>query len=138
MGPLTIGQHRVARVGDSLQMTFVGPMTRADLEVVRRVVGEILAEQGRCFLIGDLRECTTIPPQARHFVSEWSRSGEQEEPTRVLVHGLSFAMRALVALTLSAIRVFGGKDDKVVIVADEAEALRRVAAFRDELTARAS
>lgn len=137
MTPMTIGRHRVARVGDSLQVAFLGPMTRADIEAVRRIVGEILAESGRCFLIGDMRECTGIAPETRHYVAEWSKS-TVDEPTRVLVHGLSFAMRTLVTLTLSAIKVFGGKQDKVVIVADEAEALQRVATLRAALVARAS
>jgi hypothetical protein len=137
MTPVTIGRHRAARVDDSLRVAFVGPMIRADIEAVRRIVGEILADHGRCFLIGDMRECTGIAPETRHYVAEWSRHPD-EEPTRVLVYGLSFAMRTVVSLTRSAIKLFGGKPDKVVIVADEAEALQRAAALRAASVSRAS
>jgi len=130
MTPTTLGRHRVVRSDDSLRVTFVGPMTRADIEVIRQIVGEILAENGRCFMSGDLRECTGIAPDTRHYIAEWSKTGEQE-PTRVYVYGLSFAMRTLITLTRSAIKLFGGRQDRVEIVADEAEALRRAAAVRE-------
>jgi hypothetical protein len=47
-------------------------------------------------------------------------------------------MRTVVSLTRSAIKLFGGKPDKVVIVADEAEALQRAAALRAASVSRAS
>lgn len=66
MTPTTIGRHRIVRTGDSLHTTFAGPMTLADIKAVRQIVGEILADHGRCFLISDMHEFTGIGPEGRH------------------------------------------------------------------------
>jgi hypothetical protein len=132
MIPTAIGQHRVSRRDDIVHMTFVGPLTRADVEGMREVVGAVLAEGSRLFLVGDLRGCTAIEAGARQYFAEWSKNGGQK-PSGVVIYGLDFAMRTIISLTLSAIKFLGRQQTEVVFAKDEAEALRWVT---DERAAR--
>lgn len=119
-----------------MRMTFSGPLTRSDLEVMREMMAEVLASGATCFLIADMSGCTGIDPEARKYLADWSRASGQHL-SGTAVYGLSFAMRTMVSLTLSAIKFLGQRQVAVVFVKDEAEALEWLAARRRELNANA-
>lgn len=113
-------------------MAFAGAITRPDLEELRRVVAEIFADGPCCFLIADMSACTGIEPTARKYMAEWSKEGG-EQLSGTAVHGLSFATRAIVTLSLSAIKFLGNQQVDVVFVKDEDEALQWIGKRRAAL-----
>jgi hypothetical protein len=127
-----IGRHRASRTDDLIRVAFAGSLKREDLEALRRVTAEMLAERPSCFLIADMAACTGIDASARKYMAEWSREGG-EQLSGTAVYGVTFAMRAIVTLALSAIRFLGNQQVDVVFVKDEAEAVQWVAARRDAL-----
>ncbi len=125
VAPTAIGRHEVWRTGDVVGMRFKGPLGREDIAAMRVLTGEVLQEVEHCFLLADLRECSSIEPEARKAMAQWSKDRTQQI-SGTAVYGVSFAMRALVTLTLNAIRFIGAQPVEVVLVKNEAEALRYV------------
>lgn len=133
----TIGAHLATRRGDTLHVAFTGPMTREDVLAMRREMSAMLAQHGACWLVGDMHRCAGIESGARQYFAAWSRAGG-DKPSGVVVYGLDFAMRTIVSLTLSAIRLLGAQQTDVHVMKTEAEALRWLAAERETFTRRVS
>lgn len=111
-------------------MSLDGPVTRADGEAMRAVMEAALDDGFRCYLIADMSGCTGIDAEARKYMSEWSRDGAQAL-SGVATYGVGFTLRAVLSLTMAAIRFLGREQIEVVFVRDEAEALKWVDAQRD-------
>lgn len=118
-------------------MTFDGPMTRDDAVGMRAMMEAALADGTRCWLVADMSGCTGIDAEARKYMTEWSRDGARVL-AGVTAYGLSFAVRAIVSLTLAAIKFLGRQQAHVMFFKDEAEALKWVAAQRAVLDAQAA
>lgn len=133
MTPLTIGRHRGVCTGDVIEIAVHGVLSVDDVTALREVAREVLRAHGRCFLIGDVNAMTGIDADARRLMAEWSKV----EPDRVAgtaIHGCNFAMRALLTLTLNAIRYFSKQPaNDSVFVRDAAEARAWVDAQRAAL-----
>jgi hypothetical protein len=129
-----IGRHRAWRTGDLLRMTFDGSMTRDDAVGMRAMMEAALADGTRCWLVADMSGCTGIDAEARKYMTEWSRDGARAL-SGVTAYGLSFAVRAIVSLTLAAIKFLGRQQAQVMFFKDEAEALKWIAAQRAALDA---
>lgn len=127
--PGSIGRHELRRQGDLLMLDFHGPLTLPDLQGLRAALAEVNAETGRSFLVADLNEATTVDSEARKYMAEWSRQ-RTDWVAGIAVHGIGFAMRTLLTLTLNAIKIVGAQQVEVVILRDEAEAIRWVDAKR--------
>jgi hypothetical protein len=130
--PTAIGLHGVWRTGDIVGMRFKGPIVRDDIAAMRAMAEELLAEHGRCFLLSDMTACSGIDAEARKYMAQWSKERTQKV-TATAVYGVNFAMRALVTLSLNAIKFLGTQQVEVVFVKDEAEAFRYVERKRSEL-----
>lgn len=128
-----IGPHKASRTGDLMRMSCTGAVKRGDAEGMRAMMDAAVAEGVRPYLVADMSDCTGIEAEARKYMTEWSRTAPQQL-SGVAVYGVSFALRAIVSLTLGAIRFLGKQSAEIVFVKDEAEALRWVDAHR---TARA-
>ena len=129
-----IGQHRHIREGSLLRMWFVGTIDHDDVVAMRRLMSEMLAEGDGCYLLGDMRQCNGIDASARKYMAEWSKAGG-DMVTGTAVYGVSFAVRTIVTLTLSAIKFLGREQGVVVMVKDEAEGLRWISARRAAVAA---
>ncbi len=128
MSTTAIGRHSVWRTGDLLRMSFAGPLTHADAVGLRAML-ESLSADDPCFFVVDMGGCTGIEADARKYLADWSRTRERQL-RGIVAHGVSFAVRAMVTLTLSAIKFLGRKEVEVTFVKDEAQALKWVAARR--------
>ena len=104
--------------------TMGGPRVMATVNTylaeVRRTLVEIGAAGGPCFFLADMHGCTSIDAEARKYLSEWSKTGI-EKPTAVAAYGIDFAMRALITLTLTAIKFLGLRRIEVALLKDAAE-----------------
>ena len=130
MTSLTIGQHRGQRTGDLIELEVHGTLTLADVTALRALALETLAqEQGRCFLIADVTAMTGIDADARRQLAAWSKV-DAERLAGTAIHGCGFAIRALLTLTLNAIKLFGRHEIDTVFASDGAEARSWIAAQR--------
>lgn len=122
MTSVTIGQHRGRRAGDLIEIEVQGPLTLADITALRTLALETLAlEQGRCFLLADVRAMTGIDAEARRMMATWSKV-EHERLAGTAIYGCGFALRALLTLTFNAIQLFGRQELDTMFARDEAEA----------------
>lgn len=119
----SIGQHEVRRTGDLVALRIRGPLTIGDLRRLREVLVAVMAERGHCFLVADMREATAIDHDTRKYMADWSREST-DWVAGAAIHGVSFAMRALLTLTLKAIKILGTQQVELVFVKDEPDALR--------------
>jgi hypothetical protein len=115
-----LGTHTLTQDGEQLRLWFHGPLTLPQAQQLRARIEE-LTRVGRCFMLVDMSELTTMEPDARRFLSDWGRASDMHISGAALF-GTSFAMRAMTTLILSAIRVLGQREIHVVFVRDEAEA----------------
>lgn len=115
-----------------MQMWFVGSIERSDLEHMREVMAEMLAEGAGCYLLGDMHECTGVAADARKYMADWSKSGG-DMVSGSAVYGVSFPVRTVVNLALSAIKFLRREPGELVMVRDEGEGRQWVAARVAEL-----
>lgn len=127
--PESIGQHALHRRGDLVTFHIHGSLTRPDLVRLREALADVIRDTGRCFLVADLGHATGIDTEARRYMTEWSRQNT-DWIAGTAVHGVNFALRALLTLTLKAIKLVGTQQVEFVFVKDEPEALRWIAARR--------
>ncbi len=132
MTPLTIGQHRGRRAGDLLEIEVRGVLTLADVTALRTLSREVLAQEGRCFLIGDVTAMTGIDAEARRLMATWSKV-ETERLQGTALYGCGFAVRALITLTFNAIQFFGRQQLDTMFARDAAEARSWIDAQRAAL-----
>lgn len=100
-----------------------------DLQKLREVLVVVMAETGRSFLIADLNKATIIDSDARRYMAEWSKQ-QTDWVAGTAVYGVNFAMRAVLTLTLNAIKLLGTQQVELVVLKDEADAIRWVDARR--------
>lgn len=127
--PATIGRHDLQRQGDVLVLHVRGPLTMPDLQKLREALVVVMAETGRSFLIADLSKATIIDSDARRYMAEWSKQ-HTDWVAGTAVYGVNFAMRAVLTLTLNAIKLLGTQQVELVVLKDEADAVRWVDARR--------
>lgn len=121
--------------GDIVGVHFEGPLTRADFVAMRAIFVAMNAEFGACYMVSDMTHCTKFEPDARKYLAEWSREGT-DKIAGSAVHGVNFAMRALVTLAISAVKFIGKHPEgDLAFVKDHDEALRWIARRRAELAA---
>jgi hypothetical protein len=127
--PGFIGRHDLRRQGDLLILSMHGPLTVSDIKQLREVLTVVMQEVGPCFIVADLSGATSLDADARKYMAEWSKENT-DWVAGTVVHGVSFAMRALLTLTLKAIKFLGTQQVEFVFVKDEAEAIQWVDAKR--------
>jgi aminoglycoside phosphotransferase family enzyme len=129
--PDRLGQHRLWHKGDVLGIHFGGHITLADCIELRGLIEQLGREVGYTFLLVDMHESASIAPEARKYMARWNRESTEELLAGTAMYGISFAMRAIVTLTLNAIKFLGKKErTQTVFVKDEAEARRWIDAER--------
>ena len=121
--PRASGRHEFWYEGDVFGARFRGPITRRDVELLRQAVEAVADEHARSYLLVDLQGSTGIDAEARKYLAEWSKA-----PDRGLVgtavYGTGIMMRALVTLSLNAVKLLGHQKGELHFVKDEAEARR--------------
>lgn len=127
------GTQRGSLRGDLIELELRGSLTVADVTALKQAVSEVLAAQGSCFLLADLREMSGIAADARRQISEWSKTSP-EHLSGAAVYGCSFAVRALLTLTLNAIRLFRQQRVEANFVRDAAAGRAWIEARRAELS----
>ncbi len=125
----------MARQGDLLRMRVTGPLTELDVEGLRALVQSTHREEGACFLIADVSGLTGIDARARRSMTEWGRLGAEHRVSGVAAHGVSFAARTVITLTVNAVKLMGYSEVEVRLTRDEADALRWISARRSALLA---
>lgn len=129
--PDRLGLHRLWHKGDVLGIHFGGHITLQDCVDLRDLIEHLGREVGYTFLLVDMRESSSIAPEARRYMAQWNRESTEELLAGTAMYGISFAMRAIVTLTLNAIKFLGKKErTHTVFVKDEAEARRWIDAER--------
>ncbi len=102
-----------------------------DVVSLQAIVRELLATRGSCFLIADLKGMTGIDAEGRRSMAAWSKN-HADPVSGAALYGAGFATRALINLTLSAIKLLGQQQIEMSFVRDEAEARAWVAGRRVE------
>jgi len=106
-----------------------GALTVSDLQRLREVLVVVMEETGHAFLIADLNKATIIDSGARKYMAEWSKE-HTDWVAGTAVYGVNFAMRAVLTLTLNAIKLLGTQQVELVVLKEEADAIRWVDARR--------
>ncbi len=114
---------------DVLELCHDGPMTLAECMVLRRVLDEVRAELGHCFMLVDMHRGTSIEPEARKYMAEWSKDPRQKL-AGAAVYGVSFGMRTISTLMINAIKLMGKLQTEVMFAKDETDARRWIAEQR--------
>ena len=126
----SIGAHRVWREDDVIGVQWEGSISYEDMYALRQLFRALLEEHSTAYLLTDMRRCTTLEPQARKFMLEWSRE-KRDKVDGTVVCGVNFTMRTLILMAMKAIRIIGHDDGHMLeFVRDEAEARRWIAARR--------
>lgn len=125
-----IGLHRAWRQGDLMGLCLTGPLTLADIEVLRDRLHRIRREHGGCYMVVDAAGLNGIAADARKALADWGRSAAEDQVSGIGVYGISFAMRALCVLTLSAIKLMSSRAVNLLFASDEAEARAWIARCR--------
>ena len=128
-GLAAIGRHAVWQTDDVIEMQFHGTITQDDVEGMRVLVRTVLAERSTCFLIADMHHGTGIEPEARRYMAQWSKE-RTEKVSGCAIYGVGGPMRAILKLTLAAIKLLGAQQIEIVFMKDEAEARQWIAAQR--------
>lgn len=115
-----IGPHPGSLTGDLLRLEVRGGLAVADVAALRAAAREVLEAHGSCFLLADLAHMTGIEAEARRLMAQWSKN-HTEQVSGVALYGCNFATRALLTLTLNAIKFLGQQQVPTVFVRDEAE-----------------
>lgn len=115
------GRHRFYLRGDVLFWECHGPMNRQDVVVLfdRRVA--VQRRMGRVFLLVDAHHNTGVPAESRRYAANF----KPEPPLQgaVVVFGAGLIVRTAVTLIISATRLLGRGDLKMMFFAsNEAEA----------------
>lgn len=133
--PEHLGRHRLELSGDVLKIVYDGPITLDNCLQLRVIFGEMRQTVGRCFLLVDMRKSTGVEPAARKYMADWSKETPDEALSGTAMYGINFAMRAIITLTLNAIKFLGNKSEVegVVFLKDEPEARRWLDARRTRL-----
>lgn len=124
--PTASGRHDFFYEDDILGMRLRGSISRRDLETLRKGLEELASERPSFYLLTDMAECTGIDPEARKYMAEWAKAPDVGLVGTV-VYGNGFMMRALITLTLKAIKLLGQREALIHFVKDEAEARRWIA-----------
>ncbi len=128
-----LGAHQVHYQGDLVKLQLFGPLGEQDIVGLREIVVSVLQKHGLCFLLADATELDTITAPARRAMAQWGQSDPRGRASGVAVHGVSFATRTLLSLTVNAVRLMGYREVAVDLVADEAAALRSISHQRAAL-----
>lgn len=116
--------HRVRVEGCILLVHFVGDVTMDDWKKFRLISEEVIATEGRFYMIGHLPESGTIVPEVRRDYLNWLK----EKPLLGVANiGGGRMSRALAVLLSNAIRLFLGVRIPTAFVQTEAEARAWVA-----------
>lgn len=135
MESTSLGAHAVQRQGDLVKLRLFGEIGEPDIAALQRLVGSVLQEEGRCFLLADATDLTNITAEARRAMAQWGRSDPHGRASGVAIHGVSFATRTILALTVKAVRLLGYRDVVVDIVPEQTAALRSIARQRAAVVA---
>jgi hypothetical protein len=126
-GEFVFGPHGGLQVGDIVEVSFNGAVTREHIEILNDRLTRVIAEEGRCFLLGDMARASTVDAEARRSVSDWHRNNRLDG---MVAYNAGFAIRTVANLTASATRLLGGRKLDVQFFREEADARRWLAERR--------
>jgi hypothetical protein len=130
-----VGPHLIEIEGDTIIARPDGPFELEHLNALFPIIEKILAEQGRCFTISDLRKPTSFPAETRRRAIEWSKS---HVVTGSVMFGTSLTARVTLTLMMRATELLTRRPAPLVAVSTEEEARAWVAARRRKLFPNAS
>lgn len=116
---LTIGKHRIVVDEDVVTAYANSPWRLEDIERFLALCDETYQRLGSVYLVTVVGRGYDLPPEARKYVAEWSRS---HFVSGNVIAGAPLAMRVLVTLLSRATQLVGGKNAAVTFVSDEAAA----------------
>ena len=128
-----IGNQRVRVEGDTVFSRWSGSPSMAEIQGYHAVLERVIAEKGRVFCLIDMANTHHPPPEARQWLTEWSRRFHIDA---IAGFRASFAVRVASTLILRAIRFFKGSALIMEFFETEAEARAFLAAERARLAAR--
>lgn len=124
---LVFGPHIGRQVGDVIEMTVHGEVTREHAVLLHDCMAQVLAEEGRCFVLADLADATTVQADARRYMAEWHRGHRTHG---IASYNVGPATRVIATLLLKTIQLLGEHPTEMVFVREEAEARAWIAANR--------
>jgi hypothetical protein len=128
-----IGNHKVRVEDDLVFSCWASPGTLAEIQAYHGILERVIAEKGRVFCLIDMANTHHPPPEARQWLTEWSRRFHIDA---IAGFRASFAVRVASTLILRAIRFFKGSALIMEFFETEAEARAFLAAERARLAAR--
>jgi hypothetical protein len=122
-----LGAHTVVIEGDMLVSCIRGDFTAEDANGYFRLVEQVLVEHGQYFMLADMRNADTIPPETRRISAEF---GKKHPAAGVAVWGSNVAVRVLFTLVVRTVNLFQKDPTPIAFVASEQEARAWAAAQR--------
>jgi hypothetical protein len=119
-----IAPHRIRVEDDVIFFSIHGDITESHMRALIERGNTIAERSGQYWLIADVRELTTVQPDARRLAAT--------NPRRDLFRGAAITggspvVRTLILLIARAMRLLGSTHIEIVFVATEAEGQRWVA-----------
>jgi hypothetical protein len=114
-----IGTHPAIVAGDCLELRWTGTLVESDIRALFTTAYEIMARQGRFFLLLDATRGTDVKPAARKHILSYSK----EPPfTGTAIYGAPFQTRVMVNMIVNAVNMFRTEKFAVLVCDEEARA----------------
>lgn len=124
-----VGAHQLVFEQDLVLVRVRGDYNLPDAQQVGDELAALMGRQGRVYILVDLTQAGTIPPESRRFLAEWNK---QYTLGGVANFGGGAAIRLLSTLLMNAYRLIRPEGAPLVYVGSEAEARAWVAAQRQQ------
>jgi hypothetical protein len=126
-----VGPHQLLIDGDVVLTRWIGVPELEHVRDIHQEFEEVLATQGRLFVVNDMRQSGLPAAATRKWIVNW---GATHPVVAVVNFGASLAVRVLQGLLLRAIGLLGNKPAiEVVHCRTESEALAWIDARRRNL-----
>lgn len=127
----SVGPHLLRLEGDTVLTTWIGTPEIEHVRYIHQQFEEVLASQGRLFVVNDMRQSGLPSAQTRRWIAQWGAT----HPVAAVVNvGASLTVRVLQGLLLHAAGLLGKKPTiEVVHCRSESEALAWISARRRNL-----
>lgn len=130
-----IGRHEVSQVDDVLIMRVRGAFSLEDAKDYVCVREAVRSQQKYLLLLIDVREATSMPPEARRYIAG---AGSATDPHNgaLALYGARPLIRGLLQLLFSAVTLLGKRPVFASFVSDEAAAYQFLSEQRQRILQR--
>lgn len=121
---IACGKHRMRSEGNLLWVQFIGDISMDEFRQICAEGDRLIALYGGIYMLADVEQAATMPPEIRRAVVGWIRQGKVRGVANIKAN---MTLRGLSILLVTAVRVLSGVPGEVTFVASEDEARAWVA-----------